>query len=137
MDQFSTVTNNGGDPVPSQLRALFNKPGDVRVQELPCELPDKGSLAVHFGAGARTVPHKHHDGQHLIITDGVGVVADEKGVHVVHTGDVISNPPGTWHWHGATPNSAMTHVTVEAPGDFDLDVEGRDWADTYSSTLGA
>jgi len=137
MDQIGTVTNDGGNPVPDQLRALFNKPDDVRVQELPCELPDKGSLAVHFGAGARTVPHKHHDGQHLIVTDGVGVVADEKGVHVVHTGDVISNPPGTWHWHGATPNSAVTHVTVETPGDFDLDVESRDWADTYSSTLGA
>jgi quercetin dioxygenase-like cupin family protein len=64
------------------------------------------------------------------------VVADDQGVHVVQTGDVISNPPGTWHWHGATPSRAMTHVTVETPGDFDLDVGRRDWDETYSPALG-
>jgi len=135
MDQFGTIAV-GGDPVPDQLRSLFNNPDDVRVQQLPCELPDQDSLAVHFGAGARTVPHKHHNGQHLVITDGVGVVADDKGVHVVRTGDVISNPPGTWHWHGAIPSTAMTHLTVETPGDFDLDVERRDWDDAYGPNLG-
>ncbi|SIM48096.1 cupin domain-containing protein [Micromonospora cremea] len=136
MDKFGTVSADGADPVPDELRSLFNKPDNVRVQMLPNELPDWGSLAVHFGAGARTVPHLHRNGQHLIVTDGVGVVADEQGVHVVRAGDVISNPPGTWHWHGATPSTAMTHVTVETPGDFDLDVERRDWEETYSPDLG-
>jgi hypothetical protein len=32
---------------------------------------------------------------------------------------------------------AMTHVTVETPGDFDLNVEGRNWAEVYSPELGA
>jgi quercetin dioxygenase-like cupin family protein len=126
MDKFDTVAAESGSPVPDQLRNLFNDADGVRVQKLPCELPDKGSMAVHFHAGARTVPHTHHQGQHLIIADGVGVVGDEGGVHVVRTGDVISSPPGAWHWHGATPSTAMTHVTVETPGDFDLDVERRD-----------
>jgi hypothetical protein len=31
----------------------------------------------------------------------------------------------------------MTHVTVETPGDFDLDVEPRDWDDAYGPNLGA
>ena len=73
----------------------------------------------------------------MIVTEGVGVVGDEEGVHVVRTGDVISNPPGTWHWHGATPRIAMTHVTVETPGDFDLDVERRNWEEVYRPELGA
>jgi len=30
----------------------------------------------------------------------------------------------------------MTHVTVESPGDFDLDVERRDWEENYSPDLG-
>lgn len=136
MDKFDTVASTVGDPVPDQLTSLFNDAGRVRVQELPCELPNQASLAVHFGAGARTVPHKHRNGQHLIVVDGVGVVADDGGVHIVQTGDIISNPPGTWHWHGATPTTAMTHVTVEAPGDFDLDVEQRDWDDNYGPDLG-
>ena len=49
---------------------------------------------------------------------------------------MVSNPPGAWHWHGATPGAAATHVTFEAPGDFDLDVERRDWDDTYGPDLG-
>lgn len=136
MDKFGTVASTSGDPVPDQLRSLFNDADRVRVQELPCELPNQASLAVHFGAGTRTVPHKHQRGQHLIVVDGVGVVADDNGMHVVRTGDIISNPPGTWHWHGATPTNAMTHVTVEAPDDFDLDVERRDWDDNYGPELG-
>jgi quercetin dioxygenase-like cupin family protein len=136
MDKFGKVAAASGSPVPDQLRQLFNEPDDVRVEALPCELSDRGSMAVFFGAGTRTVPHTHHNGQHLVIMDGEGVVADEEGVHVVRTGDVISSPPGAWHWHGATPSTAMAHLTVETPGDFDLDVERRDWDDSYGSNLG-
>ena len=123
MDEFGTVSQSQSDPVPGQLRGLFNHPDDVRVQKLPrAGLEDRGSMAVFFGAGARTVPHTHHHGQHLVIAQGTGVIGDEKGVHVVRAGDVVSSPPGAWHWHGATPATAMTHLTVEKPGDFDLDV---------------
>jgi hypothetical protein len=31
----------------------------------------------------------------------------------------------------------MTHLTVEKPGDFDLDVDRRDWDTTYGPELGA
>ena len=135
MDQFGMTVGQPGGPVPDQLRSLFNQPDDVRLQELPSRLPGFGSLAVHFGAGARTVPHQHHSGQHLIFVEGIGAVGDENGVRVVRPGDVVSNPPDSWHWHGATPKSAATHVTFEA--DFDLDVERRDWDDTYPPDLGA
>ena len=138
MDEFGTVSHSDSDPVPGQLRGLFNHPDDVRVQKLPrAGLEDRGSMAVFFGAGARTVPHTHHHGQHLVISQGTGVIGDEKGVHVVRAGDVVSSPPGAWHWHGATPATAMTHLTVEKPGDFDLDVDRRDWEITYGPELGA
>jgi len=138
MDEFGTVSQSESDPVPGQLRGLFNNPDDVRVQPLPrAGLEDRGSMAVFFGAGARTVPHTHHHGQHLFIAEGTGVVGDEKGVHVVRAGDVASSPPGAWHWHGAMPATAMTHLTVEQPGDFDLDVDRRDWDTTYGPELGA
>ncbi|WP_406841502.1 cupin domain-containing protein (plasmid) [Streptomyces sp. AHU1] len=136
MDDFGVTANSKGDPVPDQLRALFNAPDDVRVQHLPCALSGLDSLAVHFSAGARTVPHRHVNGQHLVVVDGVGVVADESGVHIVRTGDVISNPPGAWHWHGATPHTAMTHVAFESPGDFDMDVDPKDWEQAYGPEVG-
>jgi quercetin dioxygenase-like cupin family protein len=138
MDEFGTVSQSESDPVPGQLRGLFNNPDNVRVQKLPrAGLEDRGSMAVFFGAGARTVPHTHHHGQHLVIAEGAGVVGDDKGVHLVRAGDVVSSPPGAWHWHGATPATAMTHLTVEKPGDFDLDVDRRDWDTTYGPELGA
>ena len=135
MDSFATADAAAGKPVPDALTALFEDAGKVRVQALPCELPDVGSKAVHFEAGARTRPHRHTRGQHIVVVSGVGVVADETQVKVVRAGDVISSPPGAWHWHGATPTSAMSHVTVEDPG-LDLDVEQRDWADAYPPDLG-
>ena len=35
MDEFGTVSQSQSDPVPGQLRGLFNHPDDVRVQKLP------------------------------------------------------------------------------------------------------
>lgn len=137
MDEFGATAGDSGSPVPVLLRSLFNHPDDVRVQQLPCALPGLDSLAVHFGAGARTLPHRHHNGQHLVYVAGVGVVADESGVHVVRAGDVVSNPPGAWHWHGAVPGAPATQVSFEAPGDFDLDVARGDWDSTYGPDLGA
>ena len=136
MDSFASADAAAGKPVPDTLTALFEDAGKVRVQTLPCELPDVGSKAVHFEAGARTRPHRHTQGQHIVVVSGVGVVADETQVKVVRAGDVVSSPPGAWHWHGATPTTAMSHVTVEDPG-LDLDVEQRDWADVYTEDLGA
>ena len=137
MDDFaSTTTTTQVSAVPDQLQTLFNNPDDVGVQVLPCQLPGLKSMAVHFGAGARTVPHVHHGGQHLVFVDGIGVVGDEHGVHVVRAGDVISSPPGGWHWHGATPTKPATHVTFELPGDFDRNVARRDWDESYPPDLG-
>jgi len=135
MDEFATADANLGKPVPDKLTALFNDAGKVHVQALPCALPGLDSKVVHFGAGARTVPHRHTQGQHIVVTSGVGVVADEGSVHVVRAGDVVTSPPGGWHWHGALPSAPMSHVTVEDPG-LDLDVERRDWDDAYPPDLG-
>ena len=135
MDEFATVDVNQANPPPEKLQALFNLPDQVRVQGLPCALEGLTSKAVHFPAGVRTNPHVHTKGQHIIVITGVGVVGDETGVRVVNAGDVITSPPGAWHWHGALPTKAMSHVTVEDPG-LDLDVERRDYDEVYTKDLG-
>lgn len=135
MDEIATVDAEQAVPVPAPLQALFNDADEVRVQKLPCALPGLDSKAVHFSAGARTMPHRHAEGQHIVVTDGVGVVGDENGVRVVRAGDVITSPPGGWHWHGAVQGQAMSHVTVENPG-LDLEVERRDWDEVYTDDLG-
>jgi quercetin dioxygenase-like cupin family protein len=34
-------------------------------------------------------------------------------VEEILSGDVISCPPGEKHWHGATPDTAMTHIAIQ------------------------
>ena len=47
-------------------------------------------------------------------------------------GDVVAARPGEWHWHGAAPDTAMTHVTVQVSSDaVDWEVEERDWGEGY------
>ncbi len=135
MNEFDSTLSGEVSAVPGQVRALFNNPDDVQVQSLPCSLPGVTSMAVHFGAGSRTFPHVHHGGQQLVYVDGIGVVGDESGVHLVRAGDVVSSPPNGWHWHGAVPDKPATHVTFELDGDCDRDVDRRDWDDSYSVDL--
>lgn len=68
---------------------------------------------VTFQPGARTAWHTHPAGQTLIITAGSGRVQHEGGpVEEVRPGDVVWFPAGEKHWHGASPDAAMTHIAV-------------------------
>lgn len=119
-----------GEP-PQEWPAHFE--GRARVQPLPSPFADGLAMfAVHFDAGGRSRPHVHHGGQILHVTAGRGVVGGVDGRREVGPGDVVVATAGEWHWHGALPDSPMTHVTLQLPGDtIDWDVEERDWADGY------
>ena len=44
---------------------------------------------------------------------GHGLTQQEgQPVQIIRAGDVVSCPPGVKHWHGAAPDSAMTHLAV-------------------------
>src|SRR4051812_27187394 len=88
-------------------------------------------LIVSFEAGGRTRPHIHAVDQILHITSGRGIVATSSERRFVGPGDVVLIPAGAWHWHGAAPDSAMTHVSIKRYGETDWVVEARDW-DTYA-----
>lgn len=68
---------------------------------------------VNFDAGARTTWHTHPLGQMLIVTTGRGYVQKEgEEAQEITTGDVIWVPKDVKHWHGAAPNSAMSHIAI-------------------------
>jgi quercetin dioxygenase-like cupin family protein len=75
---------------------------------------------VRFAAGARNVLHTHTFDQVLYVTEGEGIVATEGQEHVVTAGDVAVIPAGERHWHGATPQSGMTHLAIGTPGTTDI-----------------
>ena len=68
---------------------------------------------VTFEPGARSHWHTHPAGQHLVVISGVGRTGTIDGkVQEFRTGDVIWCPEGVKHWHGASPDTAMTHMAI-------------------------
>ena len=81
-------------------------------------------LLVTFEPGARTAWHTHPAGQSLHIVSGLGLAGSEgQPVQVLRPGDTVWFAPGERHWHGASPDCAMTHLAVQTA------VEGKtaDW----------
>lgn len=89
--------------------------GSVRIDMLyQAEAPATGLGAnVTFEPGARTAWHIHPLGQTLIVTAGCGLVQLEgHPAQVIRPGDVVWIAPGEKHWHGATADTAMTHLAI-------------------------
>jgi quercetin dioxygenase-like cupin family protein len=75
--------------------------------------------AVRFSPGARSAWHSHARGQTLYVTEGAGL-AQTRGEAIVEirAGDVVDTPADEEHWHGATPDDFMTHLSItEGVGD--------------------
>jgi 4-carboxymuconolactone decarboxylase len=78
-----------------------------------CSAASYSGAYITFEAGARSAWHTHPAGQRLVVTAGVGRTAEWGGrVQEIKAGDVIWCPPGVKHWHGASPTTAMTHLTL-------------------------
>lgn len=72
-----------------------------------------GIIVVTFEPGARTFWHLHPAGQRLLVTFGKGLVGTADGkVDVVRPGDYVWCPPDVRHWHGAAPETAMSHIAL-------------------------
>jgi len=103
-----------------------NFTGNVKVEMLFTPTgPDRTSAGtVSFSPGARTAWHTHPLGQRLVVTAGIGRIQRWGGpVEEIRVGDVVQIPPNVKHWHGAAPDSAMTHIAITEQ----LDGKAADW----------
>ncbi|MBR1197234.1 cupin domain-containing protein [Bradyrhizobium sp. AUGA SZCCT0240] len=123
------IERNGSRPSTRGAQDYFS--GSVRVEPV-FQVGDPMRLnagSVTFEPGARTAWHTHPLGQTLIITAGLGWVQIEGSpIEEVRPGDVVWFPPGEKHWHGATPNTAMTHIAVQEA----LNGKNVDWMEKVS-----
>jgi len=90
--------------------------GNVRIEPLFAVRDPARACggSVTFEPGARTVWHSHPLGQTLIVTAGCGWVQRWGGpIEAIRPGDVVQIAPGEKHWHGATSNTAMTHIAIQ------------------------
>ena len=80
---------------------------------------------------ARTHWHTHPLGQTLYVTAGCGRVQSLGGpVREIRAGDTVWIPPGEKHWHGAGPDTAMTHIALQEA----LDGSAVEWMEPVSDS---
>jgi 4-carboxymuconolactone decarboxylase len=81
---------------------------------VPKDETDSYSIGnVVFEPGCRNNWHTHANGQILLVTDGQGYYQERgKTARPLAKGDVVVIPSGVEHWHGATPNSSLTHIVI-------------------------
>lgn len=108
-----TIIRNGEQAALKGSAQYFT--GNVRIDPL---YPANGDMrssggSVTFEPGARSHWHIHPVGQALIVTSGVGLTQEwGKPVQEIRPGDVVLCPVGVKHWHGASPDSSMTHISI-------------------------
>jgi quercetin dioxygenase-like cupin family protein len=81
------------------------------------ESPNYNCSIVNFSQGCTTGWHVHDCDQLLVVTSGSGMVAVEgQTPKPINVGDVVHIKAGERHWHGASTNSTMGHITITAVG---------------------
>lgn len=123
------ITRSGAQPPRPAPADYFT--GSARVDSpFQATAPARVSGArVVFDPGARTAWHTHPFGQTLIVTAGTGRVQRwGDSVEEIRQGDVVWIPPGQKHWHGAAPNSSMTHIAITEQ----LDGKTVEWMEKVS-----
>ena len=108
------ITKAGSQPSRPGPAEYFT--GAVRLDPMfAAEAPGRVQGAhVTFEPGARTAWHTHPAGQTLIVTFGKGRVQRAGGpVEEITQGDIVWFPAGEKHWHGAAPDTAMSHIAIQ------------------------
>jgi quercetin dioxygenase-like cupin family protein len=75
-----------------------------------------GAALVTFSPGAKLNFHVHDSEQILYITEGKGVIATKEKAYTVTPGTIIYIPAGESHMHGATKDTALTHLAIQKVG---------------------
>ncbi|WP_237391350.1 (R)-mandelonitrile lyase [Dryocola clanedunensis] len=113
MDEKLKIIHAGSQPSQTGPENYFT--GKVRIDAPFHTTPPArtGGATVTFEPGARTAWHTHPLGQTLIVTQGRGWLK-EWGcpTREINQGDIVWIPEGVKHWHGATPDTAMTHIAI-------------------------
>jgi quercetin dioxygenase-like cupin family protein len=84
-----------------------------------------GVNRVTFAPGSRTFWHRHCGGQMLIGCAGSGLVVTRDAVQAITDGTVVHAFAGEIHWHGALPDTFMSHNSIVLGGD-------TEWLDEVS-----
>jgi len=102
-----------GEPLPEKFSKYFI--GQAYLNMLTTTGVPIGNVT--FESACRNNWHIHHKGgQILLVTGGRGWYQQwGKEPQELHPGDVVNILPEVKHWHGASKDSAFSHLAVEVP----------------------
>jgi quercetin dioxygenase-like cupin family protein len=106
MDTATPITGWTGGSVSRTRQAVI---GEGQSDDFRCNV-------VNFRIGATTGWHVHDCDQLLVVTAGKGFAATESEQQEIAVGDIVHIKAGERHWHGASADSSMSHITVTTPG---------------------
>jgi 4-carboxymuconolactone decarboxylase len=99
-----------GEPAPADY---FTGKVHLQILAQKTESNDYSVGSVTFEPGARSNWHTHPAGQTLIVISGRGLYQGKgKPIKTINKGETIICPPNLEHWHGASPDSKMTHIAI-------------------------
>jgi len=76
------------------------------------------AITVRFDPGARTAWHTHPFGQTIHVLSGKGLICKRGNApQTILPGDTVWFEPGEEHWHGAAPDTGMTHIAMQEMDD--------------------
>ena len=102
MDTAMPIAGWTGGSVSRTRQAVI---GDGQSNDFRCNV-------VNFRVGATTGWHVHDCDQLLVVTAGKGFAATETEQREIAVGDIVHIKAGERHWHGASADSALSHITV-------------------------
>ena len=123
------IVKNGSQPSAKGNADWFT--GSVRLDPLFAkkDVTKGAGILVTFEPGARTAWHTHPAGQMLLVVSGLGWVQKEGGaIEEINPGDVVWFEPDEKHWHGASPDKAMSHIAIQE----ELNGEVVNWMEKVS-----
>jgi len=106
MDAATPVPGWSGGDVSRTRQTII---GETDSDDFRCNV-------VNFRQGATTGWHTHDCDQILVVTAGRGSVTNGNEQREITVGDVVHIKAGERHWHGATADTPMSHITVTKAG---------------------
>jgi quercetin dioxygenase-like cupin family protein len=109
----------------AESQKSFKGPQDLFTGEVQVDMLFPANETAHFSGayvtfqpGARTAWHLHPAGQHMIVVSGIALTGTRDGkVIEFKERETVWCPAGIDHWHGATPDSPMTHLVITGSKD--------------------
>lgn len=127
------VVRRAGEAATPSPAGIANRPFKV---EWLLESRQDGELTAMRAAlrpGTITRWHSHPRGQILLVLAGMGnCQAEGEPVRVLEAGDSVWFPPSLRHWHGASPTSSFSYVSIQGIADG----SAADWFEPVASREG-